>query len=291
MLEKNELADFKEGVAYFKNGEYSKAKEYFKERLQENPWHVNGWSALALVHFNEGNFAESVRVFDKAIGFYARLKCPSVTGKPFEEQERELVRFCKESRDAFLAQAYTMKAQALINMNRDDDAEKCVDLALSIDPWHSYALAWKADLLIHRGKEEEGLKSARMALKYDPKNTIALFYKGKVLLDMRKPGEALPCFERLVELDPDEVNGWFYLGACCYELRKGGEALKYVSRVVEMCPTHKDGWYLKSLVHKALGQKDEFEKCLYRYSQVPVDAPHGKATIATIDRGNKQTIH
>ncbi|MEQ8189956.1 MAG: tetratricopeptide repeat protein [Candidatus Eremiobacterota bacterium] len=101
--------------------------------------------------------------------------------------------------------AWNNKGNALYKLKKYEEAIKCYDKALEIDPDYAYAWFNKGNALNRLEKDEEAIKCYDKALEIDPNNANAWFCKGLALKDLKKYEEAIKCYDKVLELDPENI--------------------------------------------------------------------------------------
>ena len=88
------------------------------------------------------------------------------------------------------------KGQSLLNLDQPEEALKCFNQALALEPAHTDALMKKAVALERLRKLPEAIECYDRAIAADESLTIAYLYKGGLLNRMERFGEALECYEQ-----------------------------------------------------------------------------------------------
>lgn len=88
------------------------------------------------------------------------------------------------------------KGQALLNMEQMDEALKCLNEALEIDPDNAEALVKKGTALERQKKLEEAIDCYDRAIAANSGMTLAYLCKGGVYNQLERFSEALECYEQ-----------------------------------------------------------------------------------------------
>jgi tetratricopeptide (TPR) repeat protein len=88
------------------------------------------------------------------------------------------------------------KGQALMHMDKVENAVQCFDEVLALDPRNSEALVKKGTALEKLKKLEEAIQCYDLAIAANNGMTLAYLYKGGVFNQMEKFSEALECYEQ-----------------------------------------------------------------------------------------------
>jgi tetratricopeptide (TPR) repeat protein len=97
------------------------------------------------------------------------------------------------------------KGQALLNMDKPEEALSCFDEALVLEPTNADALVKKGTALERLRKLPEAIECYDRAIAADNSMTIAYLYKGGLFNRMERFGEALECYE--MALRTQETRG------------------------------------------------------------------------------------
>ena len=88
------------------------------------------------------------------------------------------------------------KGQALLNIDKTEEALQCFESVLALDPRNPEALVKKGTALEKLRKLNEAIACYDQAIAADETMTIAYLYKGGVFNRMEKFSEALECYEQ-----------------------------------------------------------------------------------------------
>lgn len=115
------------------------------------------------------------------------------------------------------ADTWCNKGVTLGELGKHEDAVKCYDRALEIDP--DFADAWynKGELLCELAEFDDGIKCYDKVLEIDPNYASAWYIKGLICSLKEETETVLECLAKAIKLD-DEYK----------EKAKGEECLKYL---------------------------------------------------------------
>jgi tetratricopeptide (TPR) repeat protein len=153
------------------------------------------------------------------------------------------------------------KGVALYYLRRYDDAIACYDKALSIDP--QYARAWnnKAMLLKTLNRNDEAMKCYDKALGIDPRFSEAWQGKGDVLCGLLRYEDAYKCFDKALAIDPLYTDCWYNKGRALRAIARHEEAIGCYDRAVAIDPRFTVAWVDKGHVLRQLGRHAEAVAC------------------------------
>ena len=169
--------------------------------------------------------------------------------------------------------AWFYKGYELGKLGKHEEAIKCYDKVLELNPNNERAWVNKGYELGKLGKHEEAINCYGKAIEINPKYKGAWFYKGYELGNLGKYEEAIKCYERVLELNPEDIGAWFNKGCELAKLGKHEEAIKCYERVLELNPEDIGAWLNKGYELAKLGKHEEAINCYERVLELnPEDA-------------------
>jgi len=140
---------------------------------------------------------------------------------------------------------------------RHENAIKCYDKALWMEP--QLAVAWnnRGVSLTKLGRFEEALKCYEKAIDADSKLAEAWKNKGDVLQMMSRFNESLACYDNAIDSDPKFAEAWNCKGKALNRLGRFEEALKCFDEAINVDPQYADAWYNKSWAFQLLDRDEE----------------------------------
>jgi serine/threonine protein kinase len=129
------------------------------------------------------------------------------------------------------------KGGSLGSLGRFDEAIRCFDQAIKINP--QYADAWynKGGSLNSLGRFDEAIRCFDQAIKIDPQHAKAWYNKGNSLDKLGRFDEAIRCFDQAIKIDPQDAAAWYNKALAEDRLGKGLDAAKSYRRFIELAPT------------------------------------------------------
>ncbi len=100
------------------------------------------------------------------------------------------------------------------NRHNFNDALKCFEKAIEIDPKYDFSYGDKALILDKMGRFDESLEMYSKALELNPKNSITWYNNGLTYLNLQKIGEAIRCFDNAISIDEGYAKAWYNKGRC-----------------------------------------------------------------------------
>lgn len=113
---------------------------------------------------------------------------------------------------------------ALVQVDRDDDALAAYDHALEVDPDHIFVLASKGNLLNNMDRYEEALVVYAHLRDLEPAWSLPWTMTGMVLCNLRRYPDALPYLEQAAALDEGDISAWGMMGIALAALGHEEEA-------------------------------------------------------------------
>lgn len=103
------------------------------------------------------------------------------------------------------------KGNTLLWMNRLDEAEKCYDQALNIEPGLARAWIEKARIAYRQQQFPQSVRYCDNALSINPSSARAWNNKAAALLELGKTDECIVCAQSAIELKPEYPMAWVCL--------------------------------------------------------------------------------
>jgi tetratricopeptide (TPR) repeat protein len=147
---------------------------------------------------------------------------------------------------AYISGLYKNLGQALIKVNRRNDALRIFDKALQLDPKNVDFWVSRGEVLVLLSStmQDEAMRSFDSALNIEPKGKRALDSKGEAFERMNEPEKAKECYLSIIDFYPEE--------------------LEFYDKILRLTPDDKSVWLRKGQV---LDQKDKHEEALICYDK------------------------
>jgi tetratricopeptide (TPR) repeat protein len=153
------------------------------------------------------------------------------------------------------------KGASLCALGRREEAIRCCDEALAIDPRDAFAWSNKGSALSELGRHEEAISCYEQALAIDPRDVVAWSNKGKVLSALGRREEAIGCYDQALALDPRYAGAWNNKGSALANLGRREEAISCYDQALAIDPRLAAAWYNKGGSLAALGRFEEGIGC------------------------------
>lgn len=182
-----ESPNLERGIQLFENGRYEQAISYFKTALSESvdDFTTKFYLASSLFQTDEIN---------KALNLAIELRV-------LEPNE---------------AQVYFLLSQIYLHLENTLEAERSIDQAIHIQPYHDAFFGQKAYILLSKKDFEGALNYANEGLKIDAKSSFCLNARTTALTKLNRKEEAKSSIDFLLQDDPEDAlshanAGWSYL--------------------------------------------------------------------------------
>jgi tetratricopeptide (TPR) repeat protein len=138
--------------------------------------------------------------------------------------------------DPRAAQIWNNKGSALSALGRSEEAMRCFDQAVVIHPRFAMALDNKARELMVRGRHQDALLCYEHVLAIEPQYAETWQGKGIVLTKLERHDEALRCYDKALALDSKLANAWHNRGLTLLALQRDVDALECFDRALAINP-------------------------------------------------------
>ncbi len=205
-----------EGQHYLSEGKTSEAVIEFQNLLKVNPHSTQGHYWLGKAYLKKGWVLESVQQFKETsredplfLGAHIELAKYGVNSSQWSAVKPEIEAILKI--DPNNADGWAMSGQRASALGREEEAQKDLNHALSLDPKSVRALVALGDLDRHKNHPNQAESSYQKALVKDPGNSRAWTGLGFVAQALKQTGEASKDFEKAVEVDPSDLRSLIIL--------------------------------------------------------------------------------
>ena len=101
------------------------------------------------------------------------------------------------------AEAWNEEANSLCGIGKYDEAIKCLDKAIELDPTNLQFWNNKSVIFCNQGNYEDAMQCLDKIIFIDPRFSAALNSKGEILMKMGRYSEAIKYINRAIEIDPE----------------------------------------------------------------------------------------
>lgn len=141
------------------------------------------------------------------------------------------------------------EAWGLRGLGRFEDAQRCIDRAVSQEPDCLIALLQKGRILHDRSRLDDALRVFDRGLEIDADDYLLSLNRGLVLDDLGRDEEALAVFERCMTVNPNDPSPWQNKGKVLCKQGRLIEAMASFDRALEIDPDNANCWSNKAAIH------------------------------------------
>ena len=153
------------------------------------------------------------------------------------------------------------KGYELGELGKYDEAIKCYDEAIRINPEDGEAWFGKGYELGELGKHNKAIKCYDEAIRINPEYNQAWYNKGVNLGKLGKHNKAIKCYDEAIRINPEYNQAWYNKGYELGELGKHNEAIKCHDEAIRINPEDGEAWFGKGYELGTLGKHDKAIKC------------------------------
>lgn len=200
-------------------------------------------------------------------------KNPDSRYKNFSCLKEELMRIYKESAGGIYNLPgvesensnewyWNNKGLSLQNLKEFDEAIKCFDMAVQINPRFKKAWSNKGLVYLDMNRGEMGLRFVDKALQIDPKDKAVWLNKGTILHSLKRYEDAIICYDKTLEMSPEEISAWSNKGSALSDLKRYEDAIRCFNRALEIDSQNELVWNNKGNALALTGRYQEAIHCL-----------------------------
>jgi tetratricopeptide (TPR) repeat protein len=264
---------YNQGEAYYNEGKYHKAIEYFTQAIELNhnytdAYHYKG-NALSALGKNE----DAIEFYNKAIElnpkratvYYNKGNALSALGK--NEDAIECHNKAIELKPNF-ADAYNGKGNALYALGKKVDAIEFYNKAIELNPNHANAYHNKGVALSALGKNEDAIKLYDKAISLNPNYALYYCSKGVALAALGKNEDAIEFYNKAIELNPNDANAYYNKGLALSALGKNEDAIKLYDKAISLNPNYALYYCSKGKALNDLAKEHEALACFNKAYEI-----------------------
>lgn len=170
----------------------------------------------------------------------------------------------KEEEDV---EAWLNKGNALLNLNKPEEALDACNKAIEIEPENADAWYVKAEALFKLNKPKETLDACNRVIEIEPEDAGAWINKGNILGDLQRSESALMAFNVAIEIEPENASAFYGKGIVLINLKKYEDALDAYDKAIDINPAYAEAWINKGVIlfdlKKYKDALEAFEKAIY----------------------------
>jgi arylsulfatase A-like enzyme/Tfp pilus assembly protein PilF len=248
-------------------GNVDKAIEALGTTLEMDPGNVAALAMRAQLFTSARRFDEaredlrhSLQIDPDSAATYALMaRVEMLSGNPLGALE--IARTGSTKRGAF-EQLVALQANALMTMNRTDEAVAVLDERLEHNPEDPDLLAARAQIHAVRGEVDAAEELLRTAVRVDAMHITSRFALARLLSDQGRMGEAVALLEDMLQIQPGHPAALAMLGNI--QLTDPASAKAYLEEAVRLDPSRFEPMVNLGLVYIQLGYPEQAEGTLRR---------------------------
>jgi tetratricopeptide (TPR) repeat protein len=167
------------------------------------------------------------------------------------------------------AVSWTKKGYSLNNLDRQEEALRCFDQVVELYPRDADAWCTKGKNLKRLGRQEEAIYCFDKALELNPRDSFCWYCKGISLTRLHRHEDALCCYDKALELDPRLTFVWSEKGVCLVSLGRYEDAIDSFSQSLKFHPRNERAWYGKAKAEDLLGRRNDAVQSYKQYLALP----------------------
>jgi len=189
--------------------------------------------------------------------------------------------------------AYWIKAQALLQLEREDEAVTALADGLAAAPNDPELLALRGNYEIDQRNISEARRTAALALRHGPDNLDALLLSGQLALMRQDLPAAKVMFEKALKLYPDNITPLFSVAAVNADLGNQKQAKVDLKRILELAPGHPMALFLMAKIAFNDGDIDRAHELVQGAGEILNNVPGAillRGEIAYLQGNHEQAI-
>jgi len=233
---------FNDGLKASARGDYAGAKTAFEQALAADPRSYGAAYNLGVIADRQGQTNVALQSYSRALGILPDYeRAAEATARVYLRQgaSPQAVAFLQPLAQRWERNLYLQAAlaEALIEANRLDEAEKAARKALSRDERFVPAMVALADASIRRGRLELADSILEQAVAVDANNAQLHFLQGKRHQQEGRLAQALESYRKAVEQQPDYPEARMALGMQYMAAGNYAMAAEQFEAAVRIVPT------------------------------------------------------
>ncbi|HEX2617266.1 MAG TPA: tetratricopeptide repeat protein [Flavobacteriales bacterium] len=166
--------------------------------------------------------------------------------------------------------AWYNMGNVLAKLERFEESNEALDLAIAIDERFSSAYFSKARNLLLAGRYDDAIACYEETLSFDGPQAITFSFIGECYEKMERYEQALIHYDQAIALDPTWVDAWIGRGVVKDIQNRLPEALKDLEQAVAIGADNPDAWYYYA---NALARAGQYEHALRSYEKLNTIEP------------------
>ena len=237
------LTKFNQAIALHQQGRLAEAERIYADVLRQQPNHFDALHLLGVIALQTQRTDRGIELIRRAIGQNAKVagahsnlaNALMLVNRP-EEALASYDRAIALSPD--YAEAFNNRGNALLILKRPEDALASYDRAIALIPDYLEAYNNRGLALRTLKRAEEALASFNKAIALKADNAEAHYNRGNALEDLHQPDAALASYDQAIALKSDHAEAYYNRGNVLGDLERPDDALASYDRAIELKPDY-----------------------------------------------------
>lgn len=262
--------------AAFADNDYRAAHIYLLSALKENSADpaANLLFAKTQLRLGDGVAAEAAlkKLTDNA-KYAAEVQSLMAHALLLREMPERALALTHAPDPEYVGLSYWVKAQALLQLDRKDEALAALSEGLTAAPHDPDLLALRGNYEIDSRNISAARRTSALALKYGPDNLDVLLLSGQLALMRQDMPAAKSAFDKALKLYPDSITPLFSVAAVNADLGNAKDAKAGLKRVLELAPGHPMALFLMARLAFNDGDIDRAQELVQGAGETLNDVP------------------
>ncbi|MBV1881380.1 MAG: tetratricopeptide repeat protein [Pseudomonadales bacterium] len=252
-------SSFKDAVSAFQTGDFSIAEKVFQEILEQAPAHGVTGTALGIISYSQGDFAEAESYLTQVLAGGDKVPDQAYKLLAVTRLKLDLAEECLDIISNGLKalgedpDLYSIQGLAHLKLGNLDESRKSLNKALTIKPGHLPAQITMANLHITEKNYDDALQIYNKTLEKNPNSMVALKGVMDATTAQGKPENGIKILKKLKKKHPESINPTLILSASHLKNREYDDAIQYAQQASKLKPDNQKinhllatTYYLKS---------------------------------------------
>jgi len=270
------IAAFNAGVQAYLANDYATAQKDFQTAVDADPELRQGWSALALAHFQQGHNQEAAEAADKAVALGAkdarvlRARWQAYRNLGDEAKAAAALADLQKTENAVeVAKKTYNEGVSLLKSGDDQNALQKFQDAADLDPNLKMALVGVADTALKLGRNQQAATAAEQILAQDPSNEDAARIRYNAYLALGDPDKLVDALVGLAPYEPKVAHdGLLKMAFDAYDAEDMPKARARFLKVLDLKPDDTVALYYVALVEVNQGLNQQAIQHLEKFLQL-----------------------
>ena len=241
---------YQQALAFHRQGLLQEAQKAYQETVRHNPRHAPAWHALGAMAAQADNPTNGLQLMAKALALEPR-------------------------NPVFLTNA----SNALITLNRFDEALTLCQQALQIKPDHAPALRNQGVAFTRLLHYTEAIECFDQALQINPDLSELHLLRANTLFELKAYTDAIAAADRLLALHPDSFDAHMCKASALKATMHYEQAVEEFDAAVALQPRHAMAWFLRG---SALEPAKRYTEAVQSYTRAMALDPYLPLILGTL---------